>query len=88
MLAGGLAVRDLNRRLKLTLPESEAYTTIGGFLMTEAGRVLKPGEVIHYAELVFHVERVEKRRIMRVQLEILETASAENETRVANSVGK
>jgi CBS domain containing-hemolysin-like protein len=88
MLAGGLAVRDLNRRLKLTLPESEAYTTIGGFLMTEAGRVLKPGEVIHYADLVFHVERVEKRRIMRVRLEILETASEENETRVANSVGK
>jgi CBS domain containing-hemolysin-like protein len=88
MLAGGLAVRDLNRRLKLTLPESEAYTTIGGFLMTEAGRVLKPGEVIHYADLVFHVERVEKRRIMRVRLEILETASEENQTRVANSVGK
>jgi len=88
MLAGGLAVRDLNRRLKLTLPESEAYTTVGGFLMTEAGRVLKPGEVIHYADLVFHVERVEKRRIMRVRLEILETASEENETRVANSVGK
>ncbi|HKU72305.1 MAG TPA: hemolysin family protein, partial [Pyrinomonadaceae bacterium] len=27
-LAGGLAVRDLNRRLKLTVPESESYTTI------------------------------------------------------------
>src|SRR5678816_1418158 len=52
VLDGGLAVRDLNRRLKLTVPESEAYTTIGGFLMTEAGRVLKPGEVIHYADLV------------------------------------
>ncbi|HEV8169485.1 MAG TPA: hemolysin family protein, partial [Pyrinomonadaceae bacterium] len=42
VLAGGLAVRDLNRRLKLTVPESESYTTVGGFLMTEAGHVLKP----------------------------------------------
>src|SRR5258708_14970537 len=42
-LAGALAVRDLNRRLKLSVPESEAYTTVGGFLMTEAGHVLRPG---------------------------------------------
>src|SRR5262249_10325234 len=48
LLDGGLAVRDLNRRLKLSVPESEAYTTVGGFLMTEAGHVLKPGEVVQY----------------------------------------
>ena len=32
-LDGSLAVRDLNRRLKTAIPESEGYTTIGGFLM-------------------------------------------------------
>jgi CBS domain containing-hemolysin-like protein len=72
VLAGGLAVRDLNRRLKCAVPESETYTTIGGFLMTEAGHVLKPGEVVKYDGLVFYVERVEKRRVMRVKLEIIE----------------
>src|SRR5690242_16884297 len=71
LLDGGLAVRDLNRRLQLSVPESEAYTTIGGFLMTEAGHVLKPGEVVQHDGLVFKVERVEKRRVMRVTLEIL-----------------
>jgi CBS domain containing-hemolysin-like protein len=70
VLAGGLAVRDLNRRLKLSVPESEAYTTIGGFLMTEAGHVLKPGEVVQHDGLVFKIERVEKRRVMRIKLEI------------------
>jgi CBS domain containing-hemolysin-like protein len=73
VLAGGLAVRDLNRRLKLMVPESEAYTTVGGFLMTQAGHVLKPGEVVQHDGLVFKVERVEKRRVMRVRLEILQT---------------
>ena len=73
VLAGGLAVRDLNRRLKLSVPESEAYTTVGGFLMTEAGHVLKPGEIVRRDGLVFRVERVEKRRVMRVKLEILQT---------------
>jgi magnesium and cobalt exporter, CNNM family len=73
VLAGGLAVRDLNRRLKLSVPESEAYTTIGGFLMTEAGHVLKPGEVVQHDGLIFKIERVEKRRVMRVKLEIQQT---------------
>jgi CBS domain containing-hemolysin-like protein len=73
VLDGGLAVRDLNRRLKLSVPESEAYTTIGGFLMTQAGHVLKPGEVVQYNGLVFKVERVEKRRLVRVKLEIVQT---------------
>jgi len=73
ILDGGLAVRDLNRRLKTSVPESEAYTTVGGFLMTEAGHVLKPGEVVTYDGLVFYIERVEKRRVMRVRMEIAET---------------
>ena len=73
VLDGGLAVRDLNRRLKLTVPESEAYTTIGGFLMTRAGHVLKPGDVVKHDGLVFQVERVEKRRVRRVKLEIIKT---------------
>jgi CBS domain containing-hemolysin-like protein len=70
ILAGGLAVRDLNRRLKLSLPESEAYTTIAGFLMTEAGHILRPGDTVSYNGLLFEVDRVERRRIVSVQLEL------------------
>jgi CBS domain containing-hemolysin-like protein len=80
VLDGGLAVRDLNRRLKLSLPESEAYTTIGGFLMTEAGHVLQPGEAVKYNGLLFHVESVERRRVMRVRLEKTEEAAVEAES--------
>src|SRR6185295_12126182 len=87
ILAGGLAVRDLNRRLKLTLPESEAYTTIGGFLMTEVGQVLKPGQIVTYDGLSFHVERVEKRRVMRVRLEVTEQ-EPEPQSDMVNSAGR
>ena len=79
LLDGGLAVRDLNRRLKLSIPESENYTTIAGFLMTEAGHVLKPGETVKYNGLVFRVDRVERRRILRVLLQLPE-AKEESET--------
>ena len=69
ILDGGLAVRDLNRRLGLNVPESETYTTIAGFLMTAAGHVLQPGEVVQHDGLIFHIERVERRRVIRVRLE-------------------
>ncbi|HEV2885177.1 MAG TPA: hemolysin family protein [Pyrinomonadaceae bacterium] len=70
LLAGALAVRDLNRRLKLSLPESEAYTTIAGFLMTEAGHVLAEKDVVNYNGLEFEVDRVERRRVISVKLRI------------------
>ncbi|HEY3104968.1 MAG TPA: hemolysin family protein [Pyrinomonadaceae bacterium] len=72
ILDGALAVRDLNKRLKTALPESETYITIGGFLMTEAGHVLQPGEVIEHDSLKFYVEKVERRRLLRVRLELPE----------------
>ncbi|HEV2826506.1 MAG TPA: transporter associated domain-containing protein, partial [Pyrinomonadaceae bacterium] len=65
-----LAVRDINRRLKLSLPESESYTTIAGFLMTEAGHVLKPGDKVNYNGIKFDVDRVERRRVITVKLEV------------------
>lgn len=68
LLDGGLAVRDLNRRLKLSVPESETYTTVGGFLMTAAGHVLKQGETVEHNGFVFRVERVERRRVISVRL--------------------
>jgi CBS domain containing-hemolysin-like protein len=37
--------------------------------MTEAGHVLQPGEDIRHDGLVFHIERVERRRVMQVRLE-------------------
>jgi CBS domain containing-hemolysin-like protein len=72
ILDGALAVRDLNKRLKTGLPESETYITVGGFLMTEAGHVLQPGEVIEHDSLKFYVEKVERRRLLRVRLELPE----------------
>src|SRR5256714_5494122 len=85
ILDGALAVRDLNRRMKTSLPESEAYTTIGGFLMTEAGHVLQAGETIEYDSLRFHVEKVERRRLMSVRLELPEKQVETNATETADA---
>lgn len=69
ILDGGLAVRDLNRRLGLHLPISEAYTTVAGFLMSESGQILKEGESVPFNGHVFYIEKVDKRRIIKVRME-------------------
>ena len=67
ILDGMLAVKDANQHLGLKLPEDDNYTTIAGFLMARAGRLLGPGETVEDSSGVFQVERVDKRRISRVR---------------------
>jgi CBS domain containing-hemolysin-like protein len=68
-LDGAVAVRDLNRQLDLNLPVSENYTTVAGFLMSEAGQVLEEGAQVPFNGHVFHIEKVDKRRILKVKME-------------------
>jgi CBS domain containing-hemolysin-like protein len=67
VLDGMLAVRDANRKFKLKLPEDAGYTTLAGFLLARAGRILKPGETIEHDGASFIVERVDRHRIRRVR---------------------
>jgi CBS domain containing-hemolysin-like protein len=68
VLDGMLSVRDANQYLKLDIPEDGGYTTIAGFLMDRAGRILQRGDTVDHERGVFEVERVERRRITRVRL--------------------
>jgi CBS domain containing-hemolysin-like protein len=67
LLDGMLAVRDANRRFNLKLPEEAGYTTLAGFMLAQAGRLLRAGEEILYEGARFTVERVERRRIRRIR---------------------
>ncbi|HMS42936.1 MAG TPA: hemolysin family protein [Pyrinomonadaceae bacterium] len=69
ILDGGLAVRDLNKRCEMNIPVSESYTTIAGFLMSEAGQILSEGETVPFNGHIFKVEKVDKRRILKVRME-------------------
>jgi CBS domain containing-hemolysin-like protein len=67
ILDGMLSVRDANRQLSLNLPEDESYTTIAGFLMAKAGRVLEASDHVEHDSGVFIVEHVNDRRITQVR---------------------
>jgi CBS domain containing-hemolysin-like protein len=67
LLDGMLAVRDANRRFNLRLPEEAGYTTLAGFLLAKAGRLLPPGATVEHDGASFLVEQVEGRRIRRIR---------------------
>ncbi|MBA2502885.1 MAG: HlyC/CorC family transporter [Pyrinomonadaceae bacterium] len=67
LVDGMLAVRDANRHFNLKIPEEAGYTTLAGFLLSEAGRLLLPGETVDYDGARFTVERMEHRRIRRIR---------------------
>jgi CBS domain containing-hemolysin-like protein len=69
VLEGGLAVRDLNRRLSMHLPISESYTTIAGFLMSESGQILNEGDTVPFNGHTFKIEKTAKRRILQVRMQ-------------------
>ncbi|MEQ1604284.1 MAG: hemolysin family protein [Pyrinomonadaceae bacterium] len=69
ILDGGLAVRDLNRRLDMNIPISEGYTTIAGFLMSEAGKILSEGQTVPFNGHIFTIEKVEKHRVIQIRMQ-------------------
>lgn len=70
-LDAGLSVREANRKFNLNLPESDDYTTVAGFLISEAGRLLNQGDAVEHEGSRFTVERVASRRITQVKMERL-----------------
>ncbi len=68
LLDGGLAVRDLNRRLGLNVPVSEGYTTLAGFLMSQSGQLLSEGDAVSFNGHIFSIEKAAKRRILKIKM--------------------
>jgi CBS domain containing-hemolysin-like protein len=68
LLDGMLAVRDANRRLNLKLPEDAGYTTLAGFMLARAGRILEPGEFVEHDGVRFTARNIDRRRIRRILL--------------------
>jgi CBS domain containing-hemolysin-like protein len=67
----GMTIREANRKFRLKLPESDNYTTVAGFLIARAGRLLNQGDAVEYGGAKFTVERVASRRVTRVKMEHL-----------------
>jgi putative hemolysin len=79
----GIAVRELNERLGLAVPENEYYVTLAGFIMMRTGRMPDEGQTVDLESAAFVVEQVVGRRIMRVR--VTKKQPEENEFRDEHS---
>lgn len=64
-----IPVRVLNRRLGLKVPESPHYNTLAGFMLAQAGTLLKEGREVPHEEGRFVAEKVRGTRIITVRYE-------------------
>jgi putative hemolysin len=67
LLDGAISVKDLNEQLPLQLPELPEYNTLAGFILTRLGRIPAKGEEIAAGGMILTVERVAKRRVVKVK---------------------
>lgn len=64
---GSLRPDELLERADVTVPEDGPYETVGGFLMSELGRLPVVGDTIDIDAGTFRIERLDGRRIDRVR---------------------
>jgi putative hemolysin len=68
MIDASIAVRELKGRVPVDIPESGEYVTLAGFLLRQAGKLLKEGDEVSYGGDTYRVEQIMGRRIMRIRL--------------------
>jgi putative hemolysin len=65
---GTMHTDDFNEIFNFSLPESDEYNTVAGFIGDKTGKILNPGEQFEYEELVF--ELMKKIRQKMVQFKV------------------
>jgi putative hemolysin len=77
LLAGDLSIRSWADSFDLEVPEDGGrYSTIAGFVTALLGRMPRPGDTVKWRNLQFIVEDVQRRRVIRVRLRLLEQSAA------------
>jgi len=70
LVKGAARIKDVNKSLSLDLPESGDYSTLAGFLLSEFGRIPREGESCVHGPLKLSVEKMAKRHIGLVRIEV------------------
>jgi putative hemolysin len=73
-LSGDISVRSLAEYFGVS-PAAARVETLGGFMLWHMGRLPRPGDVVHTANLKLTVESVAARRVEHVRVELIEPAS-------------
>lgn len=72
-------IDELNDELGLSLPEDEAYETVGGFLFSQMGRIPDVGETFEFQTVRFRVTAADDRRISKLTIQLPDSLKATRE---------
>ena len=78
MVKGQTSIKELNQRLSLDLPSKGEYTTLAGFLLNEFRSVPQKGDILNYKGHKLVVEKMLKRFIAQIRIEIRHDEKEEN----------
>jgi len=76
LIDASLSIRDLKDDYHIEIPESTAYETLGGFLLTSLQRIPKIGDVVEIESKRFTISEMVGKRIAKVRLEKTESGEA------------
>ena len=68
MVDAKIDIESLNDLIEINLPESDAYDTLGGFILENIGSLPEENQIIDYDEFEMVMEKVEKNRIVSVKI--------------------
>ena len=76
-----ITISDLYEELDIKIPDDGEYTSLGGFIVSEAGEVPQTGFVMNYENYEFKVVESNEKNILKVEIRILdkETETEESE---------
>ena len=67
ILEGGMAISEFNARFDVSLDDTD-YTTIGGYVFGELGRLPRPGDRVTAEEIVLEVASMDGRRVDQLRI--------------------
>ena len=68
MVNARIPVKDFNERFRASVPETDEYETVSGFLHKQTGRIPELNEEIAYESLAFTIVKKSQRRIRLVKV--------------------
>lgn len=77
-IAGNFPLDQFEEKMGVKTCDEE-HTTLGGFLMAQSDKILKPGDMLEYGNIVFKIESVSDKRVTSVLAEI--AANMDNDER-------
>lgn len=81
-ILGSMGIDDFNESFNITLPTSEEYNTVAGFVAYKTGKILSLGEVFKHEDLTF--ELIKKIRQKTVQFRVYADDGRFGEERMEN----